>query len=698
MNYWNQLPFFRLFMPLLFGVLYAAYFPIESSLLLVVFITLIILLLLIRYNSKISNKYANRWLFGSIIYLLIAVCGASITNNYQTVNHPNHFAKKENAFCIVKLSEDAIVKEKSIKIEVEVIAIQQDSFLQNTLGNAILYLEKDSHSSNLQFGDKLVVKSDWQTIDEPTNPAQFNYKKYLANADIHHQQYLPANKWKLLEKQSGFSVMDMATKWQKKLLSVLASHQFEKQEFAVASALLLGYKDMLDRDTILTYASSGAMHVLAVSGLHVGIIYLVFSSLLFFFNKIKYGNYIKAILLVIVLWAYALLTGMSPSVLRAATMFSFVTIGASLKRQTNIYNTLAASAFVLILYNPYIILKVGFQLSYLAVLGIVYLQPKLYNLWRPTNWVLDKIWAITAVSIAAQIATFPLGMYYFHQFPNYFLLSNLFVIPLATLIINGGVLLFAVSVFQFFSNYIAWAVNKMLLLLNFSVEWVDSLPFSLTLGISISTLETLLIYLIILLFIPSIVKKNYKGIKVALSCGILLVCFQLYEKVMMQQQNYFVVYIVPNESAIDFVDGNKNYFIANESLAFDKSKMRFHIMHYRWERRVKQSALVPSIFKSDNYFRKANFIQFFDKQILLWDKYFEIPANFNELQFDYVIVSEKANIDLENINCKLLIIDSSVGYYKKEKIKKQCQKWEIPFYDVNESGAFIASQTDLNGE
>ena len=380
---------------------------------------------------------------------------------------------------------------------------------------------------------------------------------------------------------------------------------------------------------------------------------------------------------------------MSPSVLRAATMFSFVTIGASLKRQTNIYNTLAASAFVLILYNPYIILKVGFQLSYLAVFGIVYLQPKLYNLYSPSNWLMHKIWAITTVSIAAQLATFPLGMYYFHQFPNYFLLSNLFVIPLATFIINGGVLLFVISSIPVLPNYIAWAVNKMLVFLNFAVEWVDSLPYSLTLGISISTLETLLIYLIILLFIPSVISKNFKGIKMALSCAILLVFFQFYEKITLQEQQYFIVYDVKGERAIDFVDGNKNYFIADDDLAKDKSKMRFHIMHYRWERRVQESSLVPSIYTSNNYFRNKNFIQFYDKNILLLDKDFIKAKNLSEIKFDFVIVSGKAEVDLENINCKQLIIDSSVSYYKQEQIKKECHKRDIPFYNVNTQGAYL---------
>ena len=689
MNFWNPLPLFRLLIPLILGVFCSIFLSVDSEIFTPLLAFFFLLFLLMIFFKRTTNKYRNRWMFGFSVYLLLFAFSLFITAHYQNIDKENHFSNFESDYCIAKLSEDAIEKEKSVKIEVEVIAVQKDSFIQNTIGNAILYLEKDTNAINLQYGDQIVVKSNWKAIDGPTNPAQFDYKKFLANSDIFHQQYLTNMHWKMFEKQKGFSVRATAFLWQKHLLDVLKSHHFEQQELAVSSALLLGYKDMLDRDTILTYSSSGAMHVLAVSGLHVGIIYLVLSSLLFFFDKIKCGNYMKAFLLVLALWAYAFLTGLSPSVLRAATMFSFVTIGSSLKRQTNIYNTLAASAFVLILYNPYIILKVGFQLSYLAVLGIVYLQPKLYNLYRTSNWLLDKIWVITTVSIAAQLATFPLGMYYFHQFPNYFLLSNLFVIPLATFIINGGILLFVVSTIPIIPNYIAWVVNKMLLFLNFSVEWVDSLPFSLTLGISISAFETLLIYLLILLFIPAIVNQNFRNIKIALLLTVFLLSYQIYEKMNMQKQSYFIVYDVPGERAIDFVDGDKNYFLADEDLVNDQSKMRFHIMHYRWERRVQESTLISTIFTSKSYLKRENYIQFQDKKILLVDENFNKPENISEIQFDFVVISDKAKVNLENINCRKLIIDSSVSYYKQEQIKKECYKWSIPFYNVSTDGAYL---------
>jgi len=614
------------------------------------------------------------------------VFGISITEYQKAENISNHFSKYNPSSSIVRLTEDVINKEKSNKSEVEVVAIKQDSNWVITCGKAIVYFKKDSFSDNLKFGSKLLVNSPWNIIGLPTNPAQFNYRNYLYNSGIIAQQYVTDSKWKILNVSKNSSIRKYAFIYQKKLLDILKSN-FDGDELSVISALLLGYKDLLDREIIMTYASSGAMHILAVSGLHVGIIFMVLNFLLSFMNRIKFGNYFKAIILIVFLWIYALITGMSPSVLRATTMFSFIIIGSALKRQTNIYNTLAASAFVLLIYNPFILLQVGFQLSYLAVLGIVFLQPKIYNLYKSNNWILDKTWAITTVSISAQIATFPLGMYYFHQFPNYFLLSNLFVIPLATFIIGLGIFLFLSNLFLPFSYLIAFLLTKLLVFLNFSMDWVQSLPYSLTIGISISQLETILIYLIILMIIPALIKSNFKSMKFALVLSIILVSYQIYEKVTCQNQQYFIVYDVKGEQAIDFVDGNNNYFIADENLANDQSKMRFHIMHFRWERRVKKSTFVSQIFKTNNYFRDLNFIQFYDKKILLYDKGFKKPIS--PLVFDYIIASSNINVDLKNIKCKQLIIGSSVSKYNREQIKKECLKWDIPFYDVSTEGAYL---------
>jgi hypothetical protein len=176
-------------------------------------------------------------------------------------------------------------------------------------------------------------------------------------------------------------------------------------------------------------------------------------------------------------------------------------------------------------------------------------------------------------------------------------------------------------------------------------------------------------------------------VQMALCFAIAFMGIQIKEQYITDKQQYFIVYDVPKEQAIDFVDGNQNYFIADENLNKDKSKMRFHIQHFRWERRVMKSSLIPSLFNEGNYIRKDNYIQFFDKKVLLWDKDFVKPIS--PLDFDYIIVSGKVVLNLENIVCKQVIIDSSVSKYKWEQIKKECHKWDIPFYNVNTQGAYL---------
>jgi len=190
-----------------------------------------------------------------------------------------------------------------------------------------------------------------------------------------------------------------------------------------------------------------------------------------------------------------------------------------------------------------------------------------------------------------------------------------------------------------------------------------------------------------LLFVTAVINKNFKNVRVSLWLTVMFVSVQIYEKIQMQKQHYFIVYDVPKNRAIDFVDANQNYFIASDKLNNDPSKMRFHIMHYRWERRVQKSTLIPNVFSKQNYYRNGNFIQFFDKNILLWDEHFSKPIT--PLFFDCIIVSTKVKLDLENIDCKQLIIDSSVPKYKWEEIKKECLKWDIPFYNVNTQGAYL---------
>jgi competence protein ComEC len=257
---------------------------------------------------------------------------------------------------------------------------------------------------------------------------------------------LKSGDWELLQVKEDNIFFSTIYKMREYFLSILSTYVRDRNQFAVASAIMLGYNDYMNGDITRAYASSGALHVLSVSGLHVGIMFFMLNVLLKFMdNRGRKLEITKSVSIILFIWLYACLTGLSPSVLRSAMMFSLIQSGTLLKRHVNTFNIVFGSAVVLMLFNPFIVTEVGFRLSYLAVLGIIYLQPKIYSLWAFKNWFLDKAWMIVAVSLAAQIATFPLSLLYFHQFPNLFLISNLVVIPVSNLILFLGTGLFAVG-------------------------------------------------------------------------------------------------------------------------------------------------------------------------------------------------------------------------------------------------------------
>jgi competence protein ComEC len=377
-----------------------------------------------------------------------------------------------------------------------------------------------------------------------------------------------------------------------KFIEKLKEAKLSGNELAVASALILGYRSDLDKELMTAYAGAGATHVLAVSGLHVGIVYVILNFLLKFLNRYRYGRIIRTIILVLLLFSYAALTGLSASVFRAATMFSFVAIGSAFNRNTNIFNTLAASAFCLILYEPMIIMQVGFQLSYTAVIGIVLIQPRLFKLYTFKNQLLDWAWSITCVSVAAQIATFPLGLLYFHQFPNLFLISNLLVIPAAAAILYLGFSLFIFSFWNPALLYFGFLLKTLISSLNQVVVWIEKVPYAVLSGIDISTLESLIIYLIIAGILVFIIQEKRKGLYAGLSLACAFMILQIGEVYTQRNQRFITLYNVKGEAAVALVNGTEVTFLSSQKLWENEQSMLFHVRHHWWNKGVETERFV----------------------------------------------------------------------------------------------------------
>lgn len=674
------------------GILLAIYNDLTATIWTLFFAITIGLLTTQLILCKKYPSLNKELLFGGLLYLTVFLGGVNIVIFKTSKNDHLHYQKhnqhaEEYIIQVVDLPKE---KPNSIQVIAEVQqVIDTNQRLTTTKGHVLLYFAKDSLSANILQGDKLIIRSQLDDIAEPINPGQFNYKQYLSFNQIYQQGFVQETNFHKIESGS-FSIMQFAGKCRNSLLTVLKDNGLSGDELAVASALILGYKDDLGEELKHSYSSAGATHVLAVSGLHVGIIFLVLSFLFNLFDKNDKYKVIKSLLLIISLWAYATLTGLSPSVMRAATMFSFVAAGSMLKKKASIYNTLATSAFVLLIFNPFLIMEVGFQLSYLAVLGIVYFQNIIYKSLFFKRKIPNYIWTITSVSIAAQLTTFPLGLLYFHQFPTYFFISNLFVIPGAMLIIGLGIGVFIFGAIPYIGTFLGFLLSYFIYFMNTFIISIDTLPHSLIEGVSISIKECWLIYLIIIFFVISYESRKMKFLILSLIGIIIFIGIDLSEDYRLTNHKEITIYQIKNEPNIDFISLESHTFISNQSLINNKSAMLFNVHHHWFDLDLSKPIEheFTDTFESDNLIAESGYYQFYNTTL-----YHLTSTNFpiisNNIDILYISTSEKIDISnlLNSITPKVIVIGNNCNWQTRQALKVLPND-NIKSHSLKEKGAF----------
>lgn len=582
---WVPFPFLRITFFFVIGIIACVYIDVDLEIVTLLFIASVTIFVnLIAYLIARKHRFiALNGLVAITLFASVFLMGYAITWMSTPVNEHSHIIHLTNKIvaytAIVK--EQPVEKENSHRILVDITEVKTGEVWQKSEGKIIVYVKKDTLLSKLKYGQKIIVTGNPQEIGAPKNPEEFNYKQYVGFQGIYRQHFIDSEELLIVQEGLGNKIMSYSYEARNWCEQLLKQYVHTPRERAIALALIIGVKDEIDSDINSAYAAAGAMHVLAVSGLHVGVIYWIVSFLFKPYQKRKYGKWVFLAVTLIGLWSYAFVTGLSASVLRAVTMFSFVTIGAVTNRQSNIYNTLSVSAFVLLCYNPYLIMAVGFQLSFLAVFGIVYLQPKIHNLIYVQNKWLDKVWAITSVSIAAQIATAPLVVLYFHQLPSYFFVSNLFVIPGAFVMLCLGLGLFAFNWIPLIGDFVGWLLSKVIWVVNELVFLIREIPHNTIDNIYLSTFQAWCIILIIAALLGLLYfRKMYWMVFMSFAIiGFSSTAIALSRKNI--NTNEIVFYAVNNAVAIDFIKGNYAYLYTDDELVLNKDKLKFHVAPYR---------------------------------------------------------------------------------------------------------------------
>lgn len=661
---------------LLAGILTGFYFDFPLYMLLPVLGGVFLIFLFTFFRAK--KLFFQDSLFGTNAFLLFFFIGIATVKIHLPENQPRHYLKQ--------ISSEEISGSPPLLLVIITEHLKPDLYNEKYIaevkkvdanyshGKILLLFKKDSIVPAVDVDEYLLIASNLEPIPAPLNPHQFNYRRFMENRGIFFQTspeifHKPGNK--------ANSLKGMAFNFRSRIIQELEAKDFSQDELAILQALLLGQRQDISNEIYNNYAAAGVIHILAVSGLHVGIILFLLHWLFSPLEKIKYGAVIKTLLLVVILWCFALLAGLSPSVVRAVTMFTFVAIGLQIKRRTSVYNTLCMSMLLLLLIHPQFIFEVGFQLSYLAVFSIVLIQPLLYRLYTPKNRVIKYLWGLLTVTLAAQAGVLPLSLFYFHQFPGLFFLSNLVILPFLGIILGLGILVVILSLLKLLPEPLVEVYSFFIEMLNGFVNWVAQQETFLFQDIPFSKAQLIVFYIFLLALIVLLKSITYRKVIIVLF-SILLIQLVYYQEASKSNNNTLTVF---HKSRYTLIGQKENGILRlHHNLKQEPDK----------EKLLKNYAVGEKINKINAEGLK-NIYPLNSELLLVIDStsIYEVP-DFNP-EYLLLINSPKLNLNriLEKIQPKKIIADGSNYKSYITRWKQTCEQKEIPFHYTGEKGAFI---------
>ena len=640
------------------------------------FLNLLLLIFFLIISLVLLWKKKDITFVTFFLFFMIGISAVYIQDARNFKNYYSNFSTQD-ANVVLRISKVLKSGFYHDKYVAEVLQINA----HKTSGEILLNIQKDSLQNPLKIDTEIFVKPTFKLVLPSLNPNQFDYKFYLAKQGMHHQLFLDTHQF-LKRSNSAVSLVAVSEIFRDKIQQSLLKFNFKTEELAVISALLLGQRQDISKELLTDYAGAGAIHILAVSGLHVGIILLILSFLFKPLEKLKNGKYLKAFCIVLLLWMFAFIAGLSASVVRAVTMFTFLAVGQSFQRKKVVVFSLISSMLFMLIIKPIFLFDVGFQLSYLAVFGIIWVQPKLVTVYKPKFLIDKKIWQLCTVSIAAQVGILPLSIYYFHQFPGLFVVSNLVIIPFLGAILIGGIVVIAMSLLDILPQFLGDIYGFVISLMNGFVRWVSHQEQFLFKDLSISFLMMLGSYYLVFSGVIFLINRSPKRFIYFLISILLVQNLYFIERKTAFEKDAFIVFHKSRFSILGRREGAEMKLQHN--LATITSKEIKAVKSYRIAAHIKNIENVD--FK--------NYINFKGQDILLIDRLGVYQLD--KLKEPIVVLQYAPKINLERLIQTLkpsLIIADGSNY------KSDINRWEttalknaIPFHYTGKKGAFILSK------
>lgn len=680
-----KMPALRLLLPFMAGIVVQWYLPLPFSFLLIGGIILLVAALLYQI-LPLTTKYRFTFLNGCILSMLVGTIGASALYHSDIRNNARWFGAKQNEgqALLLKLQEPLTEKPASWKAIASVEQIFREKAPQRGTGKLIIYFKKDSLPAGLGYGSRLVLTKSLQRIKHSGNPGSFDYSRYMLFQGVTHQVYLTPDDYRVLPQRETNTLKEFLYRSRRAIIGVLQTHIKGEQEQGLAEALLIGYKDDLDKTLLLAYANTGVVHVIAISGLHVGLIYWLLLGLS---RPLKRTGllWVRLLTLLTGLWGFGLLAGAGASVMRSVVMFSFLAGAEVLGRRTSVFNTLTLSALLLLCYNPFWLWDVGFQLSYAAVGSILLFYRPISSWVVFPNKAVDYLWKLNAVTLAAQVFTTPISLYHFHQFPNLFVLTNLLAVPLSSMILLGEILLCGLALVPSVASALGGILSGMISYLNSYIEQMDAVSFAVWNGISINVEQTILLSGAIAAAALWWLQGKKGAIPFAFGCLALFLVLRTYSFLQAEQQQKLIVYQVPKHRAIDVIEGRQYRFIGDAIVQQDVILRNYH---------VQPSRILHRITPVDER-KPIHSFRWNNRQVLILDTTLRFTVDSVQRPVDLLILSGNPKVYMNTLvrsfRLRQVVADASVPRWKALLWKRDCAALRIPFHDVADKGAFVMS-------
>ena len=673
----KSIPFLRILFPFLTGVFAFLQLGQLKNVHVIFFISLTCLFISFLfqrfYTPYNSIKKPVYIVCVNVFFFLLAFESAFLYNAKNDPEHYSHFLTHEPQDVVGIVEDVPVATEKFVKISIQLSSIKTTGKWHEVTGNTIVYLRNDG-LKNISIGNSIFIHSQFSYVNAPKNPGEFDYKTFLEERNIFHVLYAQSNEVCVVpEINKRFSLTRLGATIKSNVVSVLRDNGLSKEAFSICSALLVGYDDEIDSSVMQSFSHSGTLHILSVSGMHTSVLYAILVWLFAKVDKHEKRKKLKCALVIVSLFLFVLITGFSPSVLRAALMLSLVLIGKTFYKEGNSYNTLLLSAFLLLVYDPYLIKDIGFLLSYFAVFGIMYFYPTLNKIYTFQNKYLQLLWNSALLSTAATLFTLPISLYFFHQFPIWFILSNVVIIPISVVLMVAAIALVCFYKIAFLKTVVAYLINAGTAIMLWLAQLTDKPGIGYVDFISFSKADAFFCSGLIFLFLAIIVSKQYRQVMYFGILCIAWLCTSIYTNWQESTQKELVVFHVKHKTVFALRAGHKVY--ANFKDAGDKEFQRY-VKPYL----LKFSDLKIIPVEGDLIKTNAATIAIVSKA----------GAFSDTTHANHFIVSNNASLEIPANTVKnkpIVIADCSNSYKFVQRLKKECELKQITFYSVKENGA-----------